>query len=946
MIKVFEAFAGYGSQSMALRRLGIDFEVVGISEIDKYAIHAYMAVHGKTPNYGDISKIDWDNVPDFDLFTYSFPCGLAGTRVKTNLGYKNIEHISIGDKVLTHNNRYCEVIRTMSRFCPDYYNINAIGCKLKLTAEHPLYILRDGKEQWVKVKDLQKTDKLSYCIPQENKLLDLSNEELWLLGRYVADGFINKHLYNSVLFAIGFDKESEFLENIPKEYIDRFHKTPKTCCEYRIADKHLQSLCLEFGTGAKNKRVPEWLINGNKEQIICFLNGYFSGDGHVRYRSGTKVQMFTTVSKDLFLSIQMLILKCYGKVCSLSVRHDKRKETFNDTYYGQLSFSLSKHQLIRGERIFVAIKKVEKVKKEVQVFNLEVEQDNSYTCDNVNTHNCTDISSAGQQRGLAEGSGTRSSLLWECRKAIEAKRPKYLLMENVKNLVSKKFTPYLKEWIIFLEGQGYSNYTKVLNAKDFGVPQNRERVFMVSILGEVSFHFPKPFTLEKRLRDVLEKDVDESFYLSEKVVNTLLARNEKNKAKGNGFKFAPKTGDVIASSITAHPNDRPCDNFIKEPIIFHIGNIYGDKKGRGFAGNVYDKDGISPTIMTNGGGNRQPMIFECCNQEKKYGNKRVQSLVDSGKISGHEVQFLDAYNQTINQSNMSFISEPISCAVRGRNPENPSDRNPGIELEQRLELGGDIANCITTVQKDSLVAEPNVLTPKRTEYGKAMRKDYEAGNIQESRHNMTELEPRTDGISNTITTVQKDNLLVEPQELSDNEIKRLNDVCVETDYQVVEISVNPMSRKLEFKGSKSIYPVCPTLRATDYKGPHTVWEINENIECVVYKGRMLKEGDGLYLHNSDEFNQGSLDGISRTLKATKFDAGVVQNYRIRKLTPRECFRLMGVSEKDIDNIQKSGISKTQQYKMAGNSIVVDVLYYIFKEMFVDKSCEDAQLSLF
>lgn len=73
-IRVFEAFAGYGSQSMALRRLGIDFEVVGISEIDKYAIQAYMAVHGDTPNYGDISKIDWSSVPDFDFLTYSFPC--------------------------------------------------------------------------------------------------------------------------------------------------------------------------------------------------------------------------------------------------------------------------------------------------------------------------------------------------------------------------------------------------------------------------------------------------------------------------------------------------------------------------------------------------------------------------------------------------------------------------------------------------------------------------------------------------------------------------------------------------------------------------------------------------------------------------------------------------------------------------------------------------------
>lgn len=73
-IRVFEAFAGYGSQSMALKRLGIDFEVVGISEIDKYAIQAYMAVHGETHNYGDISKIDWSSVPDFDFLTYSFPC--------------------------------------------------------------------------------------------------------------------------------------------------------------------------------------------------------------------------------------------------------------------------------------------------------------------------------------------------------------------------------------------------------------------------------------------------------------------------------------------------------------------------------------------------------------------------------------------------------------------------------------------------------------------------------------------------------------------------------------------------------------------------------------------------------------------------------------------------------------------------------------------------------
>ena len=151
-------------------------------------------------------------------------------------------------------------------------------------------------------------------------------------------------------------------------------------------------------------------------------------------------------------------------------------------------------------------------------------------------------------------------------------------------------------------------------------------------------------------------------------------------------------------------------------------------------------------------------------------------------------------------------------------------------------------------QDNNFVAEPQVLTPKRTEYGKALRKDYDAGRIQESRHNMTELEPRTDGICNTITTVQKDNLLMEPK--------------------IIQVG-----NFLDDKG---------------FKNPQ--------------RGRV---------------------------------------YDINGLAPN-----IDTLQEDIDNIQKSGISKTQQYKMAGNSIVVDVLYYIFKKMFVDKSCEDAQLSLF
>ena len=102
---------------------------------------------------------------------------------------------------------------------------------------------------------------------------------------------------------------------------------------------------------------------------------------------------------------------------------------------------------------------------------------------------CQDLSVAGKQAGL--GKGTRSGLLYECEKIIEAKKPKYLLLENVKNLVSKKFKPHFDEWLDYLESLGYTNYWKALNTKDYGVPQNRERVFVVSILGE---HGPYEFT--------------------------------------------------------------------------------------------------------------------------------------------------------------------------------------------------------------------------------------------------------------------------------------------------------------------------------------------------------------------------------------------------------------------------------------------------------------------
>ena len=150
---------------------------------------------------------------------------------------------------------------------------------------------------------------------------------------------------------------------------------------------------------------------------------------------------------------------------------------------------------------------------------------------------CTDISSAGQQKGLEEGSGTRSGLLWECKKAIELKRPKYLLMENVKALAQKKFLPYLNKWHSFLTQMGYTNFTQILNSKNFGVPQNRERLFMVSILGDAWFDFPKPFLSDKRIKDFLEQNVDDTYSLSQRSLSSFLRKIQKEK--GSGLLYEP-----------------------------------------------------------------------------------------------------------------------------------------------------------------------------------------------------------------------------------------------------------------------------------------------------------------------------------------------------------------------------------------------------------------------
>lgn len=149
---------------------------------------------------------------------------------------------------------------------------------------------------------------------------------------------------------------------------------------------------------------------------------------------------------------------------------------------------------------------------------------------------CQDLSVAGKQRGMKKGSSTRSGLLWEVERLLNEVEnlPQVLLMENVPQVHSEDNMPDFQKWIDFLSNKGYSNYCQDLNAKDYGVAQNRDRCFMVSLLGKWNYRFPQPIPLEKTMKDYLEHEVDEKYYINtrkaQELIQTLINNGTLNKS--------------------------------------------------------------------------------------------------------------------------------------------------------------------------------------------------------------------------------------------------------------------------------------------------------------------------------------------------------------------------------------------------------------------------------
>lgn len=880
-IKLLELCAGYGSQALALKNLGIEV-YSEIAEFDKYASQAYMQLHGETKNYGDIYTIDETKLPYFDMITYSTPCFTEDSLVLTEKrGFQKIIDIQIGEKVITHDGNYKTVENVINNGKKKTVKIYGMGIDEIHTTPNHLFYVREkshvwnnktrsytrvfSEPVWKQADSLKRTDYMGIPINKKSEIPEwngitfvwsdgrkdryknqlsqyMNNKDFWwLIGRYIADGWFRNN--GGIIIGCGKKKFVEMKEKCDSIGLNYNILEERTVIKFYYQLKELELFVQSFGKYAYGKKIPSFVMDLPVDLLNSFLNGYMSGDGcftNGRFKA-------TSVSRELIYGLAQCIAKVYKQPYSI-YKTERPKTTViegrtvnqKDTY--ELCFKKEKRPqdkaFYEDGFIWFPVTKVEEDEIET-VYDLTVEENHSFTVQGVIVHNCQDFSVAGKGKGGDKGSGTRSSLLWECERIIRAVKPKYLLMENVKNLLSDKHRHNFNEWFKVLEGMGYTNYYKVLNAKDYGIPQNRERIFCVSILGGGQYLFPNPKPLEKRLKDMLEDNVDEKYYLSDISVNRLLKRRD-------GLGYKPCINGEVAVTLTTKPGQRNSDNYIQEPFV---------------------------------------------------------------------------------------------VASRGRNIENPSDRTAGKPTEQRLEINKTgFSNTLTSVQKDNYVVEPKILEEKyKNDRNKTIR----------TLLRILWKEIREKKIWEQIGRFQ---CFSEKEILQQGMHEKVLPEKREEQTDVFKCPYNSEKYKciiIENNFLRDMWLSIKSRRSSQRWGlsEQQFREFTSSLQKLSFETAPKKE-KLYYMWKTDEsfrFLRETLSEIQKIWRSANIKSQ--ESYRIRKLTAKECFRLMGVKDEQFDRLH--GISNSQLYKLAGNSIVVDVLEAIFKNLLMPETTDTkGQLSLF
>lgn len=843
-IRLIELFAGYGSQALALKYLGANFEHWKICEWAVKSIQAYKDLHfgddntdysaaktqdevidylynkGISANYNEPMTIDqikrlgeekqrviYNNliathnlvsvcnchasdleISDTDkytyIMTYSFPCFTADSLVLTDNGYKPINEIKIGDMVLTCDNTYQRVNKTFDNGIKPILKINAMAVdEIKCTNNHRFYVRtmsRVGHNQhrvfsnpyWKPACTLTKKDYLGIAINQKsiipmwngvdfewsdgrktrhkNQLQGLFEfaDFWWIIGRYMGDGW--SRAQGGIIICCAHDELDEVTRRIDKLFNYNVAKE-RTVYKIHIPIKELSAFVAQFGSGAMNKHLTNTILDLPTNLLKAFLNGYMSADGCCV----NGLNKVTSTSRELIYGIAQCVAKVYRTPYRVYCTKRPKKCIIEGRVVNQHnSYELVwKNHICKQDKAFFEDGfiwfPISKISEDIaqNVYDIEVENNHSFTVQNTIVHNCQDLSLAGKGLGMEKGSGTRSGLLWEVERILDecnGNLPQILLMENVPEVIGTNNSEHFSQWVAKLDSLGYKSKWEILNAKDYGVPQNRARCFMVSWLGNYYYDFPKKVKLEKRIKDILETNVDEKYYLND---------------------------DTIERISKWKSQQQPLDHILND-------------------------NSCSPCLTARGGGEEHSgmILYGETNDNNRFFKQAFETAQENDCNAGDTI---DAYNKKVNQSGTS----------------------------------------------------PTITT-------------------------------RPEGFKTAILVVDGFNQSI-----------RADQTCFGTITRNVGADL-----KRNGQGLIEIEPLA------------------------------LDEQNG-YIRQDGTVGTLTTDGSS-----PKHNNRIIEkNLRIRKITPKECGRLMGVRDKDIDTMAVNQ-NNSSQYHLYGDSIVVDVLMAIFGQM--------------
>lgn len=753
-MKYVSIFSGIEAATVAWHPLG--WEPLAFSEIDPFPSTVLQHHYPNVPNLGDITKIDWNPYKgQADLVVGGSPCFPSGTLILTSERLKPIEEVKVGDMVLTHLNRWRRVIQTGSKISDTIVLKGQGVSSLECTPNHPFWSTGKTKNKHLGIRQLEEPKWLEAenmpgrmwlnmnatgaCLPipdpnetEAHVRISLSTPFFYFVGRWLGDGWANSHKrknrINSNMKRVYVCCAHELADDLEKKLedtglhfgrVEQPSTTRFTCSSMALFDW----LTTNFGIHAAGKNLPSWVFGMKREWRQALFDGYLESDGCI-LSNGKK-----TTSISLPLTTGMKILASgLGKASSVTYSMPKRKSCVIEGrivnehgFYSQTYYNNSRSALISKDGFWGLVRKKLPGRKNIRVYNLEVEDDHSYVAAGIAVHNCQSFSVAGKREGLAGASG----LMFEYIRAVRELRPRWFVWENVPGAFTSERGEAYRQLLSEMDALGYGLAWRVLDAQFFGVAQRRERVFLVGSLrtmrcAEVLFEreslsWDHQSSRQKRqaLTEEAQERVGEAdhdsgclnpgetqsrrVYPTSGVYPTLSTREKSGQNQESVF---TQFGDDVAGTLTSRYDSSPCVDRGANVVVDERDKVFLCQTAQtGSNGKLVKQDDVMNTLDRTNSTAIAALDFNPTDARLRYAQDDVsQTLTARAGTGGNQVPLVQVQplvfnpNAGINEKGDGFaLSEDVTPTLK-------TDHNPAVAFAsnqrdevRELEVAGALA---------------------------------------------------------------------------------------------------------------------------------------------------------------------------------------------------------------------------------------------------------------